>query len=64
MWEENLCEWLKFIFKNIQDIVLTQMKKDTNHEHDNHGHDNDFEEMVNYVFTHMSAYKGLKLFGD
>ena len=63
-WEEKECEWSKDIFKNIQDIMLTQMKNGTNHEHDNHEHDNDFQEMVNFVFTQMSAYKSMKLFGE
>ena len=55
---------VKRYFKNIQDIMLTQMKNSTNHEHDNHEHDNDFQEMVNFVFTQISAYKGMKLFGE
>jgi len=47
----------------------TQMKNGTNHEHDNHEHDNHehdnaFQETVNFVFRQMSAYKGMKLFGE
>ena len=35
------------------------MKKDTNHEQDNA-----FQEIVKLVFTQISAYKALKLFGE